>query len=358
MKTTSYSKSRPATLSDVARQAGVALSTASAALNDKGGKYAVSADKRAAVLRAAQDLNFEANPHAKRLSNGRDTETIGMFTLDIGSGVTHMKLRLVQLLLTQAGFNVPIYSSGGPEIGSANSHAKLIASLRIQRPYAIVSTAHCEPEILEELNRFQQEGGTVASYDFDMDLDCDQMILDREKDTYVATRYLLELGHRKIGYFRDGAPNAAPDQRLIGFKKALDEFGGETRNQWLCHSGTHDTGTMYENGGILLAEQYLSWRERPTAMCIVNDASAAAFISTVIRAGLRVPEDVSVVGHDDLPIARIAQKHITTVSHPVDAISRGVTDMLLERLQGKYDGPARRRTVSGELIIRESAAPI
>jgi LacI family transcriptional regulator len=357
MKTTTSTRPRPATLNDVARRAGVALSTASAALNDKSGKYAVSADKRAAVLQAAQELNFEANPHAKRLSNGRDTETIGMFTLDIGSGVTHMKLRLVQLLLTQAGFNVPIFSSGGPEIGSANSHAKLIASLRIQRPYAIVSTAHCEPAILEELKRFQQEGGTVASYDFDMDLDCDQMILDREKDTYVATRYLLELGHRKIGYFRDGAPNIA-DKRLKGFKKALNEFGGETRDQWLSHSGTHDTGTMFESGGILLAEQFLSWRERPTAMCIVNDASAAAFISTVIRAGLRVPEDVSVVGHDDLPIARIAHKHITTVSHPVDAISTGVTNMLLERLQGKYDGPARRRVVSGELIIRESAAPI
>jgi LacI family transcriptional regulator len=351
---------RPVTIGDVARLAGVAKSTASAALNGREGKYAVSPEKRDAVLQAAQELRFEANPHAKRLSNGRDYGTVGLFTLDIDAGVGMHKLRQLQLVLTRAGYNVPIYSTGAPEIGDQQSHARLLASIRLQRPHAIVSANHLEDESLQELRRFQAEGGTIVTYDYECEIPCDQVVFDRVKNTYLATRHLLELGHRRIGFFVNGVMPKAEGcgHRYDGFMRALRDYGGETRKPWIVHSGNYESGTLNEGGGVLLAQKFLSWRERPTAMCIVNDASAAAFIASVGRAGLRVPQDISVVGHDDLPISAIFPTAITTVTHPVQAIAEGVADLLLSRLRGEYDGPPRRVEVQGELRVRESTTKL
>jgi LacI family transcriptional regulator len=348
-------ESRPVTLDDVARFAGVAKSTASAALNGKEGKYAVSETKRRAVLRAAQELKFEANPHAKRLSLGRDDGTIGLFTLDLDAGVGMQKLRQLQLLLTKAGYNVPIYSAGAPELGSGETHANFLASIRQQRPHAIVSASKIEDAVTIELRRYQAEGGTVVTYDYALELACDQVVFNREGNTYMAARHLVELGHKRLGFYLDGLGPIEASPRYSGFMRALREAGAQTRDEWLVHSGTFYSNTLNEGGGVLLAERFLSWRERPTAMCIVNDAAAAAFIATIGRAGLNVPNDVSVVGHDDLPISAVFPTTITTVTHPVQAIAGHVATLLVSRLCGEYEGPPRHIEVNGELRVRESS---
>jgi DNA-binding LacI/PurR family transcriptional regulator len=94
---------------------------------------------------------------------------------------------------------------------------------------------------------------------------------------------------------------------------------------------------------------------RPTGLCIVNDRAAQAFIVGAEELGLRVPEDVSVVGQDDLPPARFGRVPLTTVTHPVAAIADLMLALLRQRLAG-YDGPPRREVVRGELVARSSTA--
>jgi DNA-binding LacI/PurR family transcriptional regulator len=106
-----------------------------------------------------------------------------------------------------------------------------------------------------------------------------------------------------------------------------------------------------------MASYFLSLKNKPTAVCIVNDYAALAFISEVQRAGVRVPDDVSVVGHDDRPIARYCNVPLTSVSHPVAEIAENVVNVLLDRLNGDCDAPYRTVTVRGGLVIRESSAP-
>ena len=92
-------------------------------------------------------------------------------------------------------------------------------------------------------------------------------------------------------------------------------------------------------------------------MCIINDVTASTFVTQLHRAGVRVPQDVSVVGYDDTPAARYALVPLTTVSHPVKGIANPIVEMLLSRLDASYDGAARCLEVKGELVVRESTAP-
>jgi DNA-binding LacI/PurR family transcriptional regulator len=159
----------------------------------------------------------------------------------------------------------------------------------------------------------------------------------------------LKLGHREIGLYMPGPEPRVSHPRRVGFERALAEFGVTVHREWFFCGGN------YEEGGSNLARQFLGLRRRPTAMCVVNDDAAVAFIAEIGRAGIGVPEDLSVVSHDDLPIARFFPVTLTTVSNPVEAVSKGVHSLLMRRLQSP-DASIRSITVRGELMIRQSAA--
>jgi DNA-binding LacI/PurR family transcriptional regulator len=99
----------------------------------------------------------------------------------------------------------------------------------------------------------------------------------------------------------------------------------------------------------------MALEQRPSAMCIVNDHAASAFVNEVQRSGLTVPRDLSIVSHDDSPVARYSVVPLTTVSHPVEAIARNVVNLLCSRLEGLYDGVPRRVIIKGQLMVRDSA---
>ena len=111
----------------------------------------------------------------------------------------------------------------------------------------------------------------------------------------------------------------------------------------------------YETGGEELAAHFLALSKRPTAVCIVNDYAALAFMVEMARAGVRVPEDVSVVGHDNQAVARYCPVPLSSVSQPIDQIARGVADLLFARLDGDTSAP-KRVEVRGEFIERQSIA--
>lgn len=336
------------TIEDVARVAGVAISTASAALNDK---YGVSAKTREAVRLAAEEIGFEPNLYAQRLITGRCNDTIYLFALYLDRSVVTQKLQMVQGLLSAQGYQAPIYAYGDNLAEETINQSGLFNSLRRQRPLAIachVSGLH--EGAIEELKRYTREGGHVVAYDLEVDMECDQVWFDREENTYRAAKHLLEQGHQRIGLYCSGTRT---HPRYIGFERALNEFGLEVAPEWLFHGG------YYEQGGTLLADKFLSLRERPTAMCIVNDYTAAAFIARIQRRGLRVPDDVSVIGQDDMPVAEHScAVPLTTVSQPTSAIAEKVVEFLLDRIEGKYTGEPRRALLYGELVERESVAPV
>ena len=349
------------TLQDVARRAGTAKSTASMALNGKGW---VSAETRELVLRVAKEMNFEIDPSAKRLSLGRDYGTVVLLSRHLDMGVGSEKVQAIQCLLNARGYNAPIQGYG-TALGlqtSSQAQVKLIRTLCRERPQAIIcntSESQMQAEARRYLQTYREEGGTLLYYDWPLQLDCDGVIFDREDNTYQAARHLLELGHRKLGIF-DAASDQGEGPRLRGFCRALHEYSLQLEPRYLYAFGSYSD---CEGGGKYLAEQFLKLpkAERPTAMCIVNDLTALVFVTVLREHGLEVPRDVSVVGHDNLMVAKYGAVPLTTVSQPVETIAAHVVDLVVQRLdtppsEAKFT--PRQIVVKGELVLRQSTAPL
>lgn len=344
---------RAATMADVARVAGVTKMTVSYALS---GKRPIAAETRRVILEAAQELNFSMNAHAQRLAGGRSQRDISLYSVNLSVGVDMLKVSCIRQKLQDLGYTVSFHSDNS----SGTHQSATLALLRSQRPAAIVcETTELQEVALDELRKYQDEGGIVVCYDHSTVLDCDQVVYAHEDSLYMVTRHLMELGHRRLGLHVLGPARSQEPQFVRnsehGFEKAVAEFGGEAPLEWRFRGLNYEN---HEEGGALTAKEWLS-RPRetwPTAICLVNDSAAAAFVATMLRAGVRVPEDVSVVGTDDLPVALYNAVQLTTVTHPVTAVAEHIVELLVGRLQGQLTGPTQKIVVRGELVARESSA--
>ena len=347
MTSTQNLSRKPVTIHDVAREAGVAVSTASTALN---GGYGVAPSTRETVQRTALRLGFQPNPHARNLIRGR-TDMIGLFAIALDLGVVTRKLSLIQELLAEREYFAPLYALAYNRERIIVDQMALMKNLLSQRPMAILCNVNdLNKDTLEALEQYHRNGGLLVAYDKEVSLDCDSVIFDRQENSYLSAKHLVELGHQRIG-FSDGGmwPNT---DRLRGFRQALRE--GKVKERKECR---YASAGISEEAGLALADEFLSHTDRPTAISISDDGIAAAFVARLGQRGVRVPHDVSVVGHDDMPVAACSAVPLTTVSQPVHGIAEAVVSLLMDRLRDGYTGPARRVTVPGKLVLRGSTAP-
>lgn len=343
------------TIEDVAAAVGVTKSTVSLVLANKG---KASEARREEIWRMARKMNYEPNPHAQRLVTGRSDNTVALFSLSLDLNVGTKKLQFLHSLLLSAGFEVPIYAAG--DRSQAQEQAQLMKMLRLQRPTAIVlNTNGVLPETVELLRRYRDEGGAVVCYDMPLDIDCDKVIFDRKENTYLAVKHLLDLGHREIAL---AEPMSATDSmRYAGFKQALADCGLEPRMDWMLGSEVQEGAELfsdaYEISGVIMARRFVELDPRPTAVCLLDDYTAVGFAAELERLGVRVPADVSIVSHDDSPIAQWGPLQLTTAVHPVKDIATAAFDLLTRRLKFP-ETTTREVIVHGELIVRQSAMAI
>ena len=333
------------TLKALAGEMGLGTMTVSRALSGRG---SVAPETRRKVLEAARRRGYEPNPHARTLAQGRRDELIGIFAPTVFSGIGLERLTSMHRVLASRGFEVPIYTYGSVSSSESENEA-LLKMLCRQKPRAIVDlSVDATPATAKELARYVEGGGVLVSYRSPTQAPhCgDSVFLDYAGAAYSAVRHLIELGHRRIGFSLGNGHHY-----LSGFERALREAGTERRAEWEID------GLFLELGGAELAKRFLAMAERPTAWCIVNDASASAFGNGVLRAGVRVPHDVSVVGFDDTAVAQTAIVPLTTVRQPVQRIAEAVAQMLLSRFEQGNAKPPRIETICAELVVRESSAP-
>lgn len=348
MNTSASEKKKSLTIVDVAQLLGVSKSTVSAAFTGNG---TIAPERREAVRKAAIELGYRPNANAQRLVHQLQDNTVALVTSYLDLDVRTQKLQLLQRMLSDRGYNASIHALGNVLSAPDAEPEVVIRNLRRLRPLGIVCNQWELNDVArEELKRFCEEGGHLVYYDVPLDLDCDQVIFDREENTYVAMRHLLEMGHREIGF------SLPPDDewRIKGVRRAFAEFGVPVREEWL---NAPRLG-RYEDAGGYLADYFCSLPNRPTAMGVIHDNVAIGFIARLQRRGLRVPEDVSVISHHDTPAALWGSNvQLTSATQPIETIAEKVADMLLERIEGKCSGTPRKVLVQGKLVVRESTAP-
>jgi len=342
---------RPLTLVEVAQRLGVSKSTVSAAFTGRG---TITTARREAVKSAAVELGYEPNPHAQRLVRGLPSDMICLCTPTLGVGARTRIVERLQERIVERGIAAPIHVAGN-HAAEGEYQQSVFRALRLQRPRAMVCfLSNLLPELREELRRYVAAGGILVGADASAgdEIDCDRVRFDGQHNAFMATKHLIDNGHTAIGLFQPSPAKlsivTSDNPILEGYRRAHQECGLIPRGEWYFRH------SYYEQGGIWLADTFLQLAERPTAMFIVNDNAASAFVQQLYRAGLRVPCDVSVVGHDDAPPATACMTPLTTVSWPIDEIVREIDAMLSSRIDGSYSGPPREVVVRGELRIRES----
>ena len=324
-----------ATLEMVAERAGVSPSTVSRILN---GTAVVSDEKRAAVDQAIAKLGFVPNPVARGLAGGR-TLSIGVVSQAIDSPFYGAALRGIEVELGSAGYS-PLFMSGH---WRADEEARCIDVLRSRRVDGlIVLTGRLADSALRSLARSLPVVVTGRSLKASNLLSMD---FDNREGARQATQHLIDLGHRRIAFISGDPEHPDAVDRQQGYRSAIEAAGLRFDPALVA------PGNFSEHSGLLAVERLLASRTRFSAIFAANDQMAFGASLGLYRRGLRVPDDVSLVGFDDVAGSVYMVPPLTTVHNPIQEIGELAARAMLSLLAGdkpKSEVPAPR------LIVRES----
>jgi len=330
-------------LSHVARLAGVSVATASRVLT---GSRPVRPDLRDRVLESAAKLNYAPNPHARALAQSRDA-SVGVIVHDISDPYFS---EIVRGALEQA-------QSTGRMLLICNTYRDIerelgyIRHFRAQRVDAVLlaGSGRVEREvgsrISAEVLGFERAGGRAALIGRH-EATGDTVLPDNTDGARQMARHLVELGHRRIGVVTGPNILTTTDDRLQGFLEQLAELGVALPESHVCW------GNFDRASGDAGAEELLERVPDLTAIFALNDVMAIGVLAALRRRGLRVPEDISVAGFDDIPFAQDLQPALTTVRVPMIELGRRAFSLAFDPRSAGF----RLELLKTELVVRDSTA--
>lgn len=327
--------SGPSTLIDVAREAGVSPSTVSRILN---GTARVSDDKRQAVMKAIARTNFAPNQMAQALKKGR-THTIGIVVQDISSPFFDETLKGVDDGLKGTGYASVIVSGHW----NAEEEAERIRLLLARKVDGIILLSGRMSD--ETVLHFSGQRPIVST---GRELDTPHALgfrMNNEHGAWLAVKHLIDLGHRRIAFVSGPPTNMDAEDRLQGYRRALEEARISFDPRLVVE------GNFHEESGLHAVNHLLDTKTSFTAVFAANDLSAYGVRLALYRKGIRVPEDISLVGFDDLHGSEYTTPPLTTVRQPLYDIGLTATNALLRLINGERVTP---RVPPVELIVRET----
>ena len=338
------------TLHDVAKKAGVAVSTVSGILNNRSDSWC-SQQTRERVLAAAQTLDYRPNLMARALRLSR-FQAATLVVPDLTNPFFVLLARSFQRSMEQGGYELLIEDTEG-DLEKEKRVLNDVASHNTDGVVLILSSdADLHAERLDELSRtfpLVIIGASVPGSRIDT------LQSDWRNSLGKAIEHLVKLGHQSVGFVDSlvGRLSDSFDDRVAIFREEVKRAGlvFDERN-WIR--------SRHELAEVRLAAG--RWGSQipavggATAFICTNDFTALGTIRGFLDAGLSVPEDISVVGFDDIPLASYLPRPLTTIAQPVAQMAAAATKTLLDRISGKLKGPATRQVFATSLVIRESTA--
>lgn len=328
-----------ATIREVSRHAKVSPSTVSRVLNDT---VPVAPATRARVLRAIEALDYRPNAAARALATNR-SNGVGVTVNDLSSPYFGRMLRGIEEVAKEAGMHL-VVMSGNADL---DTERRVLQYLRDGRADALVLHYEALPD--EDLISLAEGGSPLAllgRYIAELEDRC--VWLDNEMGGELATDHLLAHGHRRIGHL--AGPLSFPDSRdrLLGYRRALDRAGLAYDERLVVE------GDFREEGGYRATQRLLERDLDLTALFCANDQSAAGALRAIRDAGLSVPHDISLIGYDDVLLARYLYPALTTVGQPLREMGRAAVTIALGLLNEQR--VEVRNRFEPELIVRQSVA--
>lgn len=333
------SNGRVVTLKAVAAYAGFSAGTVSAVLNDAPSAKHIPKHTRERILAAARKLDYRPNYFARSLRKRR-TLTIGVIAHEIGDGY------------------------GSSVIAGIESGTR-------QKDYFFVTGVHRhDPQIFEKYCRLLLQRGAEGVITVDYNLahslpvpavaipghmgneGVTNIVLDHRHAAELALRHLVDLGHRNIAILRGQAESADSRDRWEAVQTVAQEIGLELDLELVIQIDSTDSspGVGYPYG-----KQLIEKKKPFTALFAYNDISAMGAIRAFQEAGFRVPQDISVIGFDDIPAAAFHYPSLTTVRQPLHKMGETAVEILISRIEENKEWPGEI-SVQPELVVRESTA--
>ena len=332
------------TIQDVATRAGVAPITVSRVLNRSG--Y-VSESTRQRVEAAAAELDYVPNLLARGLRSNR-TNTLALVLTDITNPFWTTVARGVEDAARARGFSVILCNTDENE---AKQEQYVDVLIRKRMDGFLLAPARSTPEPIRKIQK-QADAPVVVLDRRIVDAQVDLVCGDSYGGSYALTQYLLQLGHRRIGILSGPQTVSTSVERVQGCIDAMQEANIENGAEFV------QFGEYTVEGGYSMMQQMLARQPHPTAIFATNNFIAIGALQHLRKVGLRVPQDISLVGFDDLPLSWNTEPFLTVAVQPAYQIGQQGADLLMDRIANSAAADPQEIVLPAELIIRQSCQPI
>ncbi|XID90939.1 LacI family DNA-binding transcriptional regulator [Paenibacillaceae bacterium WGS1546] len=333
-----------ATIKEVAKEAGVSISTVSRVIN---GRDRVSKHTLRKVQQAVDKLQFHPD-HVARTMINKKTKTIGLIVPQLSNEYWALMSEVIQNELWSLGYTTLICSTDN-ETDKESAYLRMYIERRVDG-IIYCSFPYAQGATQDQVDILRQSGIPVVTLDPAMSgFSC--VVGDHLLGSFSAVEHLIQLGHRSIAYI--GGP-AVSIEREFGYRKALMMYGINVEESLICLVN----GQSFSDGYQALSKLRASGAAFDALFC-GNDLLAFGAIKAMEEAGVRVPEDIAVVGYDDIFSARLFKPALTTVRQPIPDIAKELVSLLIQAVDLEPDQrPARKIVIPTELVVRESSGGV
>jgi DNA-binding LacI/PurR family transcriptional regulator len=330
-----------ATMADVAARAGVSVATVSRALSDEPKRVSQPVLQR--IIDAAEELEYIPNNLARNMRSG-SARILGLIISDIGNPFFTAVARGVEDVAQRHGYSLVLSNTDESPEREAASLSVMAAE---RAAGVIVATTN---ENGSALQRFQDLGLAVVAIDRHIvDMPTDSVVVDNEGAAFEAVSHLVRLGHRRIAIV--GGPSDADTarERERGYERALREARIDVEPELVR------AGDFRESAGLTVTRRLLDLPKPPTAIFTVNNLTTIGVLGALREREVRIPEEISVVGFDDIPTAELLQPPLTVVKQPTYRVGAHAADLLIRRLR-EPTAAVKEVVLAARLVVRGSTA--
>jgi LacI family transcriptional regulator len=350
-------KSGATTIRDVARESGYSASTVSIVLNSAPLSRYIPEETKGRIQIAARRLGYRPNPLARSLRNQR-SNIVGVMVFDITDPFCTPILRGLENALYQSNY-LSLLADAHNDAQRFERYLEMLLDRRVEGLIVIANWLVTDIKVLADLTE-RQVPTVIAGRAFEIE-NVNTVSVDNENGAALALEYLHRLGHRDIAFLRGPKTLTSSGQRWKGIRSFAKSVGlrlDVKRIKELPES--LDPNSSFEAGGQLTME-LLRGGTSFTALLAYDDVTALGAMRALKNKGLRVPEDCSVVGFDDVAQASLSLPSLTTVRQPMEAMGSMSVGMMLDAIKAvdqKLDVPVVRRKIPAKLVVRESTRPL
>lgn len=345
--------SKMAGIKDVANKAGVSVSTVSNVINGRHAKMGARTLRR--VQDAISELGYTPSAVARQLKSGQ-TKMLGLVVPSVANPFWGNVSQLIEKAALSRGYQVLICNAER----DAELEATYLSSLFGSSIRGTILGS--SPMSFDHLKEHAEKGMHIAAFDRTTQgaegvVSC-SVSVDQTLGSRLATRHLLGLGHQRIAFLSGPIGTSSRTARLEGMRQELEKAGLKLDEEliWLAPNAAGFGDSQAAKLGRTGIRELLTLDDPPTAVFAVNDMYAIGACSGARELGFRVPEDLSVVGFDDIIMAKVVEPPLTTVRQPVETMAEMIVTRLIDILQAKDDADGPHAVLRPELIVRSSTA--